>query len=145
MVGYQCGDCGRIVGRWVKLERVPNWQNLPEWDHDLEPRWEMSERKRMTEYREWRVQQDGVAAFGRQQEQRPDNFWDKYSEYLRSPEWASKRALVFQRANGMCEGCGIREATQAHHLTYARVGREMLFDLVAICDACHEVVHGREL
>ncbi len=64
MVGHQCGECGRIVGNWVKLERVPHWRNLPEWDYEIEPRWELAERKRLPEYREWRLKQDGIAAFG---------------------------------------------------------------------------------
>ena len=146
MIGYQCSICGRLAGKWVKLERVPNWQALTEWDHEIEELWEKSEHVYMREYREWRVQQDGIAAFGRQAEERkPDAFWEKYKEYLRSPEWASKRERVLKRANGMCEGCGIAEARQVHHLSYAHVGREMLFELVAICDACHEVVHGRSL
>jgi hypothetical protein len=144
MVGHQCGECGRLVGQWVKLERVPKWRDLPAWDHELEERWDLSERRRLGEYREWRVQQDGVVAFGRDTAPGP-NFWEKYNEYLNSPEWREKRELVLRRANGICEGCGKVNATQVHHLNYAHVGREMLFELVAVCDACHEIIHGRKL
>lgn len=145
MVGHQCKNCGGLVGKWVKLERVPKWRELPQWDHGIESLWRESEKKYMHEFRAWRVQQDGIAAFGRGEEDKPDAFWEKYNEYLRTPQWAEKRALVLKRANGICEGCGVNAATQVHHLTYAHVGREMLFELVAICDACHEVVHGRTL
>jgi hypothetical protein len=34
-------------------------------------------------------------------------------------------------------------ATQVHHLTYRRWRREREFDLVSICDACHEKEHVR--
>lgn len=64
-----------------------------------------------------------------------------YDEYLRSDEWKQRRHQVLQRAGGMCEGCLKRSATQVHHLTYDRVGKEMLFDLVAICDICHGQIH----
>lgn len=30
---------------------------------------------------------------------------------------------------------------EVHHLTYERVGYEMLFDLISVCDPCHEQLH----
>lgn len=69
------------------------------------------------------------------------NAW--YAEYLRSPEWQSKRAKVLQRDNYCCQGCGgERLATEVHHLTYAHVGNELLFELVSLCGQCHERVHN---
>jgi hypothetical protein len=68
-------------------------------------------------------------------------WWEWYDGYLQTQEWRTRRALVLRRAQNICEGCGERQATQAHHLTYARVGHEMLFDLVAICDNCHARLH----
>jgi hypothetical protein len=29
-----------------------------------------------------------------------------------------------------------------HHNTYERYGDESIFDLVALCDRCHELFHG---
>ncbi|MGI8399864.1 hypothetical protein ACRYWZ_26180 [Agrobacterium deltaense] len=51
---------------------------------------------------------------------------------------------MFKRSGGMCEGCGLAEAKQVHHLTYKHVGCEFLFELVAICDGCHERLHQDE-
>jgi 5-methylcytosine-specific restriction endonuclease McrA len=68
-------------------------------------------------------------------------FHSWYEKYLKSTEWLAKRDAVLKRTNNLCEGCLIKRATQAHHLTYARVGHEMLFDLVAVCDECHNTVH----
>lgn len=70
-------------------------------------------------------------------------WWDKYNAYLQSPEWKSKRARVLKRASGICEGCGIKRATQVHHLHYKNVFKEFLFELVAICEECHDMVHGK--
>jgi 5-methylcytosine-specific restriction endonuclease McrA len=68
-------------------------------------------------------------------------FLNEYSEYLESPAWARKRALVLKRANGLCEGCGEKPATQVHHLTYRHVCNEFLFELVAVCSPCHDSLH----
>lgn len=68
-------------------------------------------------------------------------WWSRYNAYLQTDAWKTIRQRVMQRACNRCEGCGIARATQVHHLTYDRVGEEMLFDLVAICDDCHAKVH----
>ncbi len=65
----------------------------------------------------------------------------KYADYLKTPEWRTARRLVLKRANGLCEGCLTSPATQVHHLSYAHVYREFLFELVAICDHCHDRWH----
>ena len=72
---------------------------------------------------------------------RGDEWWTWYRAYLESPEWRAQRQLVLQRANGTCEGCGTRRATQVHYTTYERAGAEMLWDLRAVCDDCHAKVH----
>ncbi len=41
-----------------------------------------------------------------------------------------------------CEkGDCTNEATQVHHLTYERIGAEMLADLQALCGECHRATH----
>lgn len=69
---------------------------------------------------------------------------DEYSAYLLTPEWKSKRARVLKRASGICEGCGINRATEVHHLNYKHIFKEFLFDLVAVCDDCHERIHEKK-
>jgi hypothetical protein len=67
----------------------------------------------------------------------------EYQTYLASREWALKRERVRERALGKCERCHVAEMNAVHHLTYARVGDELLSDLIAICDPCHEFVSGK--
>jgi hypothetical protein len=62
--------------------------------------------------------------------------------YKRSARWQLLRSKVLKRAANVCEGCGDRRAVEVHHLTYERWRREMLFDLVALCSACHGSIHG---
>jgi 5-methylcytosine-specific restriction endonuclease McrA len=68
-------------------------------------------------------------------------FWERWTPYLSSPEWYEKRGQVLRRANFICEGCGINRATQVHHTTYRNIGNEFLFQLVALCRDCHERYH----
>lgn len=64
-----------------------------------------------------------------------------YHEYLRSPAWARLRRQVLMRCGCVCQGCGAKPAVEVHHLTYERIGEEMLFDLVALCRECHDRLH----
>jgi 5-methylcytosine-specific restriction endonuclease McrA len=68
----------------------------------------------------------------------------EYQKYLESREWQAKRAKVLKRANHICEGCLSRPAVQVHHTTYANVGHELLFELVALCLDCHARAHSDE-
>lgn len=73
-----------------------------------------------------------------------DSEWfAEHAAYLATPEWFFKRGQVLNRDGYQCQArlqsCrGI--ATQAHHLTYKHWRNEPLFDLVAVCEACHEAV-----
>lgn len=96
----------------------------------------------------WDRRQRQLADIERQRRQDEEDaknaeWWRRYNAYLKTPQWQEKRKLVFERAGGMCEGCRRKKATQVHHLTYDHVGNELLFELVAICDACHRRIHPR--
>lgn len=64
-----------------------------------------------------------------------------YDTYLASDAWRMKRDAVMRRCGGICEGCGEARAVDVHHLTYAHVGAELLFELVGLCRSCHEAAH----
>jgi len=70
-------------------------------------------------------------------------WWAAYTEYLKTDKWRLKSRKVLERDGHLCQACLTRQATQAHHLTYARVFNEPLFDLVAVCKPCHEKLHNR--
>lgn len=71
-------------------------------------------------------------------------WWEAYTAYLQSPEWAAKRAYILRR-DKVCRVCG-GPAEQVHHLTYVRVKppnfSELMSDLIAVCVACHEEIHA---
>jgi hypothetical protein len=77
-------------------------------------------------------------------------WWDAYERYLQSPTWLERRHRVLQRAQGICEGCGNRRASEVHHRLYPQgtlpgspewIAAEKLFDLAAVCPECHADLH----
>ena len=67
-------------------------------------------------------------------------WWDWLTEYYTSPCWQEKRRLLFLEAHGTCRRCnGV--ATDAHHVSYVRVGHERWRDLEALCSWCHNHEH----
>ena len=87
-------------------------------------------------------------------QQRNAEFWRDYRAYLRGDKWADRRARklalvsrycpMLGRRVAPCEACGTREATVVHHLNYRYVYNEPLFDLAAVCPACHKALHRLE-
>jgi 5-methylcytosine-specific restriction endonuclease McrA len=65
-----------------------------------------------------------------------------YADYRQTKTWRAKRTQVLARDKGVCQGCLSREATQVHHLTYEHIGAELLFELISLCDECHERVRA---
>lgn len=66
---------------------------------------------------------------------------ETYDDYLRSDAWKRRAAKVISRANGVCEGCLTKAAAEVHHQTYAHLGNEFAFELLALCEACHRRYH----
>ncbi|WP_294535198.1 hypothetical protein [uncultured Rhodoblastus sp.] len=126
----QCLHCGEMFGMAIARANAPI-DALPA-DKEIETAFRSArdgERKR--------VIQKHVDL----QKSKDNEFWRKYKAYLNSPEWATVRQRVLKRANNICEGCLQRPATQVHHLDYRHCCEEFLFELVAVCEPCHERLH----
>lgn len=80
---------------------------------------------------------------------RPDEYDDDdywlwyYSQYIRSMVWKRKKEAVRKRCDNVCEKCNEKHVSVVHHLTYARLGREYLSDLLGVCHDCHHELHRR--
>lgn len=140
----QCLTCGNEVRALKKTspevlaqaQRTPFDDNLREqWD----AQWRNAHQRRYEHYQEHLRSQQ--AALEAEREQQQAAWWENYATYLQSREWHARRKMVLDRANGLCEGCRARKATQVHHLTYEHVCNEFLWELVAICDSCHRRIH----
>ena len=69
-----------------------------------------------------------------------------YKEYLRSKHWElfKKRYKLSKMYTGKCFICSKhygRTGENLHHITYKRVGHELLTDIVSLCRVCHRNVH----
>jgi HNH endonuclease len=68
-----------------------------------------------------------------------------YREYLADPRFKAIRAVVMERAGGICEDCGRRPATEPHHLRYPPWGTfDVPENMVAVCHRCHSRRHGKD-
>lgn len=130
-VWRQCTRCGRALGS-IKKASLPPAQlaSLAPFDEELPNRWHRQWRQRYQELHE-KSRADNDAAWRA-----------SYESYMDSPDWQEKRRLVLRRDDRVCQGCGAARATDVHHLTYAHLGHEFLWELVAICRCCHERLHG---
>lgn len=66
-----------------------------------------------------------------------------YQRYLASREWSLLRERVRDRSSNHCEHCFLAPQQAVHHLTYERIGNELLSDLMAVCHPCHEWLSGK--
>lgn len=123
---FQCPKCGRSLSNalaqyGVEMESVAPWDDsfgLSQASRDL--------------------------AITARRTEKSEEWWGLYRAYLKGAEWQTLRQRVLDRARYLCEGCGVCRATQVHHLTYRHVFSEFLFELVAICDQCHDSLHDDE-
>ena len=131
----QCLDCGKSIGQFhkhsLRLAEVPAWDD-----------------KLLISYRAAREQKyaDIKQKHVRIQRDRTVQIYGKCSTNISNQmNRQKKRTKVLERANEVCEGCGLKRATQVHHLTYMHRFNEFLFELVAVCDQCHERLHATDV
>jgi 5-methylcytosine-specific restriction endonuclease McrA len=127
----QCPDCGQKLSNQLPHSSVPNRERCPRWNEELYQRHLLG--------RNAAIEQSRAAAI----DKRKAEWRAVYHRYLASADWQSVRQRIFSRSWGTCEGCLEAPATEVHHRTYAHVGDEFLFELVAICRPCHERLHPR--
>lgn len=124
----QCLKCGLHNGEVFKNNTVQNINDLPLFNEELK---EEYYKKSQLEYQQ-----------KRESERRA--WLQNYSLYLDSQKWHDKRKKVLERDKYLCQGCLSNKATQVHHLSYKNVYNEMLFELISVCNKCHETIHNNE-
>lgn len=77
---------------------------------------------------------------------KPTEHKQRYSDYLKSKEWASLKNDLIQNRGLNCEDCGCSKKSASllhvHHVTYERLFNEEPDDLVILCAECHAVRHN---
>ncbi len=122
----QCVRCGHTSTPIKASVVTQGGGDIPEYDYHLEERWRTAK----------------SLAYEAVRKAIKPQLKAEYEAYLRSQEWMAIRASVFERCGGVCEICKEAPAEEAHHLTYERIGRENLSDLMGVCKPCHELIHG---
>jgi hypothetical protein len=135
---HQCLNCGGRVGNFVATAAaLADGRQPTEFDFDF---YEPGQQEINQYYREraaaWQRETHALFAAQRLKERQ------EYEAYLQTDAWRAKRAEALIRDGGICQGCFQRPATQVHHLTYAHLGDELLFELISVCNDCHARIHA---
>lgn len=64
--------------------------------------------------------------------------FDSYSRYLDSKHWKS---FSNKARKTRCFCCLSDRNLHVHHITYERLGKEWLTDVVTVCSECHTTIH----
>lgn len=129
--GYQCVRCGAF--RTIKKDdwrRIHIEEKCGPYEPSIADDWRQQQ---LVKYRE------------SSEATRKENRETVLAAYYDSSEWDRKRRARFRLNqvlfHGHCEICLDGTATHCHHVTYARFGREWLFDLACLCENCHADQH----
>lgn len=77
-----------------------------------------------------------------------ERYIHEYEKYIRSNEWAIKKAHRKDIDDHKCVMCGrseehTRRGLQVHHITYKHLGNEDVYtELVTLCPTCHRRIHN---
>lgn len=134
-VKRQCQVCGEIKGTSISRKDAADLMLYP-YLPNLEEEYQTAR-----QLEEAAIYQKHI----RKQKAESGQFSKEYRDYLASDKWRIEiRNKIMKRAGGICEGCLERPATQVHHANYSHLGDEFMFELIAICDACHKRLHVEE-
>ena len=119
-----CGNTSQPIARKTAIAEAAD-NAIPLYDNELAESWRQH---KSVEYREaFRALQPSLKR--------------EYDAYLSSDGWRKLRLKVLERSKYICELCEEAPATEVHHITYIRLGNELLADLTAVCHWCHEFLH----
>jgi 5-methylcytosine-specific restriction endonuclease McrA len=130
-VQNMCNSCYSLHGNLVKQADIDistikliDKQKYDKYQNDLFEKGFNRRKKLSQDHEEWRK-----TAWLRE-----------HNNYLKSFAWKEKRDEVLRRDNYTCMSCLKARATQVHHLTYKHWRNEPLFELISVCDECHEKI-----
>jgi transcription elongation factor Elf1 len=133
----QCDTCGSSLGSAMSRTAHQKFDTYPVWRLDLIKQYEAAAEANRAALPtlEERQRAKEQAYIGRSIE---------YKAWCRSSrEWAEIKKRIAWRSRGHCEACLAAPATVVHHQTYAFGRLPPAWHLRAVCDDCHERLHGR--
>lgn len=130
-----CTNCGERTGNALSQRDVAWVDSLPTQSPELAGTYKS---------RRFDERQVILLELARQQYAERGRFTKSYQAYIVSDAWKAKRELVLKRCGGVCEGCGVKPATDAHHISYYHLFDEFLFELLGLCHDCHEKIEAEK-
>lgn len=129
-----CLNCKQTFGGSIKKTAIP--KNAAIYNVPL---------KKYEEYEIWRnALRDKITAFISDKfEQLKIDYRKNYEDYLNSQTWKLKRLKILQRDKFVCQECFTERANNVHHITYANLGDEKDYELVSLCQSCHDKIHNK--
>jgi hypothetical protein len=67
-----------------------------------------------------------------------------YEDYLLTPEWQETRKAALKRAGNRCQVCRENTALNVYHTTYETLGCEQESDVIALCEACYDLLSQQQ-
>lgn len=64
-----------------------------------------------------------------------------YQKYLQSAHWRAIKRDYAKQFKRICYLCASVDNLELHHVTYERIGAELLTDLAYLCENCHGFIH----
>lgn len=131
-VNLQCQRCGS--GRAAK-KALYKLEELPDFDLEIAVRY----RSELTAQFEARQ-----AQWTNEQMTKTGDWWQKYNDYLNSPNWRLVRNAVLRR-DPICQKCFFNRSEQAHHLSYESYNKWRItfpVECVGLCFSCHQELHS---
>ena len=123
----RCGD-GKVIKKTEALTACGGYAPVSDFNHQLVADWCNRKLERMRQIQREETDQQNA------------EWWEAYETYLATDKWKRKRSAVLKRDGFICQACLTRRASQCHHLTYKHVFNEPLFELVAVCEVCHDKI-----
>ncbi|RZK06556.1 MAG: hypothetical protein EOO46_15185 [Flavobacterium sp.] len=146
----QCTTCGATFGQPFSKKLIVDHESIKPFDEEFEKQFvaeaykdlfELSDKQKKLQEIRKRLKSD---YFKNVLKLPFDNFETAYNAYLNSPFWQTKRKLILERDNFLCQFCNAAKATQVHHLSYDNLGNECDFELLSVCYPCHQIIHDIE-
>jgi hypothetical protein len=134
-----CKNCHH-VSALVKMTNPNEWIKLQILTRDQANDLQRERNERVSKFYRYLMDKKQKAFEDQKEEQR--RYYNDV--YLKSMEWKDKAKRVLNRDKYICQACLINPANEVHHLTYDRIYKEPLFDLVSVCSNCHRSIHGLE-
>ena len=130
----QCLICGCKKSGSYKLNSVKDISKIPDFDN---LKYDLEMKKREDFYNQY------YKDLKKAKDDKQTEWWQMYSNYLKTEKWKNKRNAILLRDKYICQGCLRPNANEVHHLTYDNVTDELAFQLISLCSDCHNRVHEK--